>query len=113
MTTEPHISRGAMLQAMRAKVRGQMPRFSIKTVTLDRTNHTGGEWLQLDHVQLPSREAMDPAKKLDPHPTTDEGKVNRHPRHGDNGTLNVLLPNGQIRKVYVRLITRFNGLRVY
>ena len=92
---------------MRTKVRGQLPKFSIRAVTLNKRLGTGGDWLDLEKVQLPAREAT-----LRPFESLRAQGAAKHPNHGANGTINVLLPNMEIRKVHLRLITRFNGMKV-
>lgn len=37
----------------------------------------------------------------------------RNPNHSFNQTRNIQLPNGDIRKIHLRLITEFNGHKVY
>ena len=39
-------------------------------------------------------------------------KVKKNPNHIKNSTRNILLPNGQIRKCKIRLITQFNNKKV-
>jgi len=34
------------------------------------------------------------------------------PHHYENATRNIRLPNGDIRKIHIRLITEFNGFKV-
>ncbi len=100
---------------MRTKVRGQLPKFSIRAVTLNKRQGTGGELLELEKVQLPAKEAtLRPFDKIKAQGATlrEPQGAAKHPNHGANGTINVLLPNMQIRKVHLRLITRFNGMKV-
>lgn len=97
---------------MRTKVRGQLPKFSIVAVTLNKRQGTGGDWLNLEKVQLPAREATLRQAQGDTRQAHEEQKTTKHPKHSANGTINVLLPNMEIRKVHLRLITRFNGMKV-
>lgn len=38
--------------------------------------------------------------------------IRKHPRHCENSTRNIRLENGEIRKVKIRLIRKFNGQTV-
>jgi len=98
-----------MLEHMRRKDhKGRFVPFSVKMVRCDRTSKSGGEWLELNDVTLPKQEVKKISKQLPASGATE----NKNPNHRHNGTINFMLPNGQIRKGHIRLITRFNGMKV-
>ena len=39
-------------------------------------------------------------------------KDKKNPSHFDHATRNILLPNGEIKKIHIRLIIEFNGKQV-
>jgi hypothetical protein len=86
--------------------------FQIKFVTANRNQHTGGEIIEIKE----GRKCV--GKKngkiiFDKRVVTPEiQKINKDPHHWINSTRNILLPNGQIRKIHIRLIIEFNGQKV-
>ncbi len=88
-------------------------RFQIKFVTANRLQGTGGEIIELKDAckcsgKTKQGEPIFAAKKN--LPTND--LVSKDPRHWTHSTRNILLPNGQIRKVHIRLIIEFNNKKV-
>jgi len=85
--------------------------FSIAFVTTDITRNTGGEWIEITdcrkHEFITGREKAKIAKAA---PVT--GMLYRDPKHYENSTRNLILRNGEIRKLHIRLIRRFNGKTV-
>jgi hypothetical protein len=78
--------------------------FSLEVCTYNRFTREGGERLKMDNVILYQQKHV---KK----PVTDRTKF---PNHHDNGTRNVMfVSSGQIRKIHVRLIEKFNGKAVF
>ncbi|UZR95937.1 hypothetical protein [Chondrinema litorale] len=75
--------------------------FSICFVTADRIRKTGGKVIELPQVTLTKYD-----KDLPRYARNSPGK--RKANHWHNATRNILLPNGQIRKLHIRLIVRFN-----
>lgn len=81
----------------------------ISFVTCDRRKGKGGElitvekatkhgWLSPEERRL--QEKLQPQSKI----------ILKHPRHYENSTRNILiLKNGEIRKLHIRLIRKFNG----
>jgi len=86
--------------------------FQIRFVTADRNRGTGGEVIELSGVRKcigkrNGKVVFDTRKKGEnKNPGTGD------PRHWVNSTRNLLLPNGQIRKVHIRLIVEFNHQKV-
>lgn len=80
--------------------------FSFAFVTCDQNRKTGGEWIEIKeavkHNYL-SRQERAKLAQAQPKPS-----LSKNPNHYANSTLNVRLENGQIRKVHVRLIRKFN-----
>jgi len=84
---------------------------NMKFVTADRKRMTGGEIIELKGA----RKCV--GKKngkviFDKRKATVDLTTSRDPRHYLNSTRNMLLPNGRIRKVHIRLIIEFNGKTV-
>lgn len=61
-------------------------------------------------TKLASERREKPAKGI-PAPVTEVQR--RNPNHSFNQTRNIQLPNKDIRKIHLRLITEFNGHQVY
>lgn len=85
----------------------------ISVVTYDREKRTGGSILHLKGVvsTTASKGTGGPASGAgDMVPATDGAK--REPNHLYWGTLNLRLPNAEVRKVNTHLITHCNGMEV-
>lgn len=92
---------------------GRPARFQIKFVTADRTTKKGGEIIELkDASKCPIRTKK--GKEIFPqrrnYPVQD--RMIKDPHHWNNSTRNVRLPNGQKRKLHIRLIIEFNNKKV-
>ena len=92
---------------------GNPVRFQVKYVTANRTTKEGGEIIEMKDackcsVKTSKGEEVFPEKR---HFQAIE-KVSKDPRHWSNSTRNILLPNGQKRKLHIRLIIEFNHKRV-
>lgn len=96
------ISLRQALTEMRGKDRfGRFVPFDLVAVTCDHTHRTGGRVVEYMGVTLPQRDRVVLETNL-------KGGE-RNPRHLNNGTMNVMLPNGELRKVHTLLITKYNG----
>ena len=88
-------------------------RFQLKYVTADRSKWTGGEIIELKGACKCSvttkkgKEIFPPKQNI---PAND--RVTKDPNHWVNSTRNCLLPNGQKRKLHIRLIIEFNNMKV-
>jgi hypothetical protein len=88
-------------------------KFQLKYVTANRLEGTGGDIIELkDSCKCSGRSNQC-------NPIFSKKKVvavtesaSKDPRHWTHSTRNVLLPNGQIRKVHIRLIIEFNNKKV-
>lgn len=83
--------------------------FSIGFRTFDHKKDTGGEWIYFDkackHNYLTAEERLSELHKKDP--------LRRNPQHYKNSTRNIrVIANGNIVKVHIRLIRKFNGKTV-
>ena len=92
---------------------GKPVRFQLKFVTANRLERTGGEIIELKDAQKCSvrttkGKEIFAAKKNFPA----NEQVSKNPRHWVNSTRNILLPNGQKRKLHIRLIIEFNNKKV-
>ena len=92
---------------------GKPVSFDIKFVTSNRKLGTGGEIIEIKGarkcVEIKGGEVVIDTRKS---ATPGEVPVSRNPHHWINSTRNLLLPNGRIRKVHIRLIIGFNNQKV-
>jgi hypothetical protein len=83
--------------------------FSLSFVTCDKHKGKGGELITVERAvkhNWVSPKDRQLKQKLQPESTI----ILKHPRHYENSTRNiVLLVNGDIRKIHIRLIRKFNG----
>lgn len=93
---------------------GKPARFQIKFVTANRNLGTGGEIIEIKNgrkcVGTRKGKVVFDMRKADARTTPPP--IPKDPHHWANSTRNILLPNGQIRKVHIRLIIEFNGKKV-
>lgn len=82
--------------------------FSCTVITCDLDRDKGGEKLTLHNVRLNKNSKR--AKKVRELQT--EESLSILPNEKKNATRNLLLQNGQIRKIHIYLIIRFNGQEV-
>jgi hypothetical protein len=92
---------------------GRPARFQLKFVTANRTTGEGGEIIELkDARKCPVRSKKGneifPQRKNFPH----LDHTAKDPHHWNNSTRNILLPNGQKRKLHIRLIIEFDNKKV-
>ena len=92
---------------------GKPIRFQVKFVTANRKLKTGGEIIEI----IGGRKCVgkrggdvvfDTRQSLPNHST-----ITRAPNHSSNSTRNILLPNGGMRKLHIRLIIEFNKQKVF
>src|SRR4051794_33614915 len=82
-------------------------RFSIAFVTADTHKNKGGEWIEIAECWKGfERTAQQKKSSAKTQPKT---VITKNPKHFENSTRNVCLPNGEIRKVHIRLLRRFNN----
>lgn len=90
---------------------GKPIKFNIKFVTANRKERTGGEIIEIKG----GRKCVDVKEDkpvFDTRKSVSEPKLHKNPNHWVNSTRNILLPNGRIRKVHIRLIIEFNDQKV-
>ena len=92
---------------------GKPVRFQLKFVTANRLENTGGEIIELKDackcsVRTTKGKEIFAVKKNFPV----DDRVTKDPNHWVNSTRNILLPNGQKRKLHIRLIIEFNNKKV-
>ncbi len=92
---------------------GRPVRFQVKYITANRTTGEGGDIIELKDaskcsIRTKKGEEVFPQRKN--FPVAD--KLAKDPRHWVNSTRNILLPNGQKRKLHIRLIIEFNHKKV-
>ncbi|WP_338812729.1 hypothetical protein V9L05_15290 [Bernardetia sp. Wsw4-3y2] len=80
--------------------------FSCTVITCDLERDKGGEFLTLHNVRL-HKISRQKSKK-----TKSKESISTPPNEKENATRNLLLPNGQTRKIHIHLIIKFNGQEV-
>lgn len=79
--------------------------FSIAFITCDKKKNKGGEWIDLPTAQKHASSSL-----ADQRTSNNEQRVYKNPKHYDNGTRNLVnCLNGELVKVHIRLIRRFNN----
>jgi hypothetical protein len=81
--------------------------FSMAFVTDDEKRGTGGEWVEIKEAfkhEYVSKKEQAKLDKIQP-----QQLLLKDPRHYEHSTRNISLPNGEMRKLNIRLIRRFNG----
>ena len=91
---------------------GKPIRFQLKFITANRSEKTGGEIIELKDackcsVKTKKGKEIFATKNL---PAIE--RITKDPNHWVNSTRNILLPNGQKRKLHIRLIIEFNNKKV-
>ena len=82
--------------------------FSLTYVTADRKKGTGGDLVSIPRATKTGHRAKD-GQKLTPAVIRQAAK---NPNHSEHFTRNIVLPNREVRKVHIDLITHFNGKKV-
>lgn len=80
---------------------------SICFVTSDKKRDTGGEWIEIRDARKHTFLNKNEQAKLDKVQPITSG-VAKDPQHYQNSTRNLKLKNGEIRKIHLRLIRKFN-----
>ena len=93
---------------------GKPIRFQLKFVTANRLEKTGGEIIELKDAckcSVRTKQGKEIFAERKKFPVND--KVSKDPHHWSNSTRNILLSNGQKRKLHIRLIIEFNNKKVW
>ena len=85
--------------------------FSMAFVTCDQKKDTGGEWIELRNCRKQPF-AVPKALKAAGKAVPKAKKLSKNPNHYENSTRNIILGNGELRKVHLQLITMFNQQEV-
>ena len=88
-------------------------RFQLKFVTANRSTKEGGEIIELKDAckcSVRTKQGNEIFAERKNFPVND--KVSKDPQHWSNSTRNILLSNGQKRKLHIRLIIEFNNKKV-
>ncbi len=95
-------------------VEGGMPKpFAITFVTSDEKRKSGGELIRVKERSATKYRDFVPGDERD---FTGKGKAafSKNPNHGVHATRNINIPGiAHIVKIHIRLITSFNGKKVY
>jgi len=81
----------------------------LTVITCDHKQKKGGEELVL---KMARKHILRPADQAAISAAQPKIESKRNPGHFENSTRNMILPNGEIRKVHIRLIRQFNGKTV-
>lgn len=86
--------------------------FSISFVTLDENRKKGGDIISLDKCLLAS---LDDDSKIKKGFEVIGNKTDfkKSPSHYEHATRNVVLENGHIKKIHIRLILTFNNKKLF
>jgi hypothetical protein len=88
-------------------------RFQLKYVTADREKGTGGDIIELTEARkCPGKTKSGEPKSIRQKSAVQNEIVQKNPNHWIYSTRNMLIPNGQIRKVHIQLIIEFNNKKV-
>ena len=93
---------------------GKPSRFQIRFVTADRSLGTGGDIIEISNGRkcVGLNKQGSPVFDLRTKSPSIDSRIKKDPRHWVNSTRNILLENGKIRKVHIRLISEFNNQKV-
>jgi len=84
--------------------------FSIAFVTYNEQKQTGGEWIELKECVKHNHLTREQLKLKSNKPME---KVFKNPNHYQNATRNIkIVSSGELVKVHLRLIRKFNGKTV-
>ena len=86
--------------------------FSISFVTLDQARKVGGEIISIEKCMLASLND-ELRKEIGFTVTENKTDFKKKPKHYENATRNILMENGHIKKVHIRLILQFNDNKVF
>lgn len=92
--------------------------FSIKVCSYDEKRGSGGKQLHfegatlIDQSRIKTKERVNEIKKSGEYVAPVETAILKNPNHRANGTRNIMLRNGEVRKIHIRLIEEFNGYKV-
>jgi len=110
-TMKKNIFLNDVLKKMKERKNDGSPvKFNIKVREYNRQNKTGGklkEYRNVNLVMADKTKKISALKKLQ-HVSAER----KFPNHWKNRTRNIELPNGDIRKINILLITEFNGQKV-
>ena len=92
---------------------GKPVRFQLKFVTANRTTGEGGDIIELKDATKCSVRTRD-GREIFPQRSFSSAaeRPGKNPNHYANATRNIRLPNGQKRKLHIRLIIEFNHQKV-
>lgn len=92
---------------------GQYIAFDVTCCTYSRHRDEGGKMIEYKGARLSGDAVLQQARKTaDKKAELLDIATNRNPFHRKNKTRNIVLPNGQIRKLRFRFITSFNNQKV-
>jgi hypothetical protein len=81
---------------------------NLAFITSDKKRDTGGEWIVVVDCKKHIFLSLKNQKKMEDVQPISSG-VFKNPNHYQNSTRNIKLKNGDIRKIHLRLIRRFNN----
>jgi hypothetical protein len=111
---EGYIQLSKALQLMDMVDENNKPvKFQVKFVTANRKLKTGGEIIEIvDGRKCVGKRHGEMV--FDNRPSKQEvSTTSRPPNHTANSTRNILLTNGGIRKVHIRLMIEFNNQKIF
>lgn len=86
--------------------------FDIEFRTYNRNNKMGGVLKRYEGAKLCMGKKLKGKPFIDAEYFYRQQRVRKNPNHFDNRTRNIELPGGQIKKINILFITKFNNLEV-
>lgn len=86
--------------------------FSVSFVTLDQNRKKGGDIISLEKCLLALLDTDEKTKKGF-EVVANKSDFKKKPNHYEHATRNVVLENGHIKKIHIRLMLTFNGQKVF
>jgi hypothetical protein len=91
---------------------GEAIPFDIEFRTFNRNNKMGGVLKKYEGAKLLIGKKLKGKPFIDVEYFYRQQRVRKNPNHWDNKTRNIELPGGQIKKINILFITKFNNLEV-
>lgn len=110
---EKHIFLRQVLEMMKQKdALGNPVHFDIEVRTFNKYNKTGGVYKIYKNAKLLVGEKLKGKQFIEAEHFYRKHRSRKNPNHWDNATRNIELESGQIKKIKLRYIIRYNGIFV-
>ncbi|UOX35311.1 hypothetical protein LXD69_07270 [Flavobacterium sediminilitoris] len=110
---EKHIFLRQVLEMMKTKnAFGQPIAFDLEVRTFNKNNKRGGVLMIYKNAKLLMGDKLKGKPFIEASHFYRKTRSRTNPNHWDNLTRNIELPSGQIKKIKIRYITKFNEMQV-